>query len=51
MDDSYIVSVGSIGYGRDRVGRIRYAIYDCEANTVELRAVDGPVLPLDYAFG
>lgn len=49
-EDSYIVSVGSIGYGRDKVGKIRYAIYDREARTVELRAIDGPVLPLDHAF-
>jgi predicted phosphodiesterase len=48
-EDRYIVSVGSIGYGRDMVGRIRYAIYDREAHAVELRAIDGPVLPLDYA--
>ena len=49
-DDCYIVSVGSVGYGRDTVGKIRYAIFDREASTVELRAVDGPVLPLDYAY-
>jgi predicted phosphodiesterase len=50
MDDSYIVSVGSIGYGRDKVGKIRYAIYDRDLDTVELRAIEGPVLPFDYAF-
>jgi predicted phosphodiesterase len=49
-DDSYIVSVGSIGYGRDRIGKIRYAIYDREADSIELRAIDGPLLPLDYAL-
>lgn len=49
-EDRYVVSVGSIGYGRDSVGKIRYAIYDSEANTVELRAVEGPVLPLDHAL-
>lgn len=49
-DDSYIVSIGAIGYGRDLVGRIRYAIYDREACTVEIRAIDGPLLPLDHAL-
>lgn len=50
-EDRYIVSVGAIGYGRDQVGKIRYAIYDRNANTIELRAVDGPLLPLDHAAG
>jgi predicted phosphodiesterase len=50
-DERYIVCPGSIGYGRDNVGRVRYAIYDNPANTVELRAIDGPLLPLDHAFG
>lgn len=49
-DDRYIVSVGSIGYGRDQVGKVRYAIYDSRADTVEFRAIDGPVLALDYAL-
>jgi predicted phosphodiesterase len=49
-DDSYVVSVGSVGYGRDKIGKIRYAIYDREARTVELRAIDGPLLPLDHVF-
>lgn len=49
-DERYIVSVGSIAYGRDKVGKIRYAIYDREAGTVELRAIEGPLLPLDYVF-
>lgn len=48
-DDRYVVSVGSVGYGRDRIGKIRYAIFDRSAGTVELRALDGPLLPLDYA--
>ena len=50
-EDRYIVSVGAIGYGRDLVGKLRYAIYDRNAATVELRAVDGPLLPLDQATG
>ncbi|MBI5275466.1 MAG: ADP-ribosylglycohydrolase family protein [Burkholderiales bacterium] len=49
-DERYIVSVGSIGYGRDRVGRLRYAIHDAAAGTVELRAIEGPLLPLDHAW-
>ena len=49
-DDRYIVSVGAIGYGRDEVGKVRYGIYDRGANTIELRAIEGPVLPLDYCF-
>jgi predicted phosphodiesterase len=50
-EDRYIVSVGAIGYGRDHVGKVRYAIYDRTADTIELRAVDGPVLALDWAAG
>jgi predicted phosphodiesterase len=49
-DDRYIVSVGSVAYGRDQVGRIRYAIHDSVARTIELRAIDGPLLPLDYTL-
>jgi len=49
-DDRYIVSVGSIGYGRDQVGRIRYAIHDRDNATVELRAIEGPLLPMDLAL-
>ena len=48
-EDRYIISVGAIGYGRDQVGKVRYAIYDRNADTIELRAVDGPLLPLDWA--
>ncbi len=50
-EDRYIVSVGAVGYGRDHVGKVRYAIYDRNADTIELRAVDGPVLALDWAAG
>ena len=48
--DRYIVSVGSCAYGRDMVGKLRYAVYDSAANTVELRAVDGPLLPMDLTL-
>ena len=50
-EDRYIVSVGAIGYGRDHVGKVRYAIYDRTADTIELRAVDAPVPELDSAAG
>ncbi|MGH8673907.1 MAG: metallophosphoesterase family protein [Burkholderiales bacterium] len=50
-DDRYIVSVGAVGYGRDDVGRVRYAVYDRDANTIEQRAIDGPLLDLDQALG
>lgn len=38
-EDSYIVSIGSIWHERDAERKIRYAIYDREAGTVELRAI------------
>jgi len=47
--DQYIVSVGSIGYGRDLVGKLRYAIHDSGSQTIELRAIEGPLLQLDYS--
>lgn len=50
-DERYIISIGAIGYGRDDVGRIRYTIYDAEAHTVELRAIDGPLLRYDHTLG
>ena len=43
-------AVGAVGYGRDRIGKIRYAIFDRSAGSVELRALGGPLLPLDYAL-
>jgi predicted phosphodiesterase len=49
-DERYIVSVGSVAYGRDYVSRIRYGIHDSVAGTVELRAIEGPLLPMDYAL-
>ncbi len=48
-NDRYVVSVGAIGYGRDQVGRIRYCIFDRAAASIEMRSIDGPLLPLDYA--
>jgi len=46
-DDRYIFTTGAVGYGRDGYGKIRYMIYDDAMNSVEMRAVDGPLLPLD----
>ena len=48
--DRYIVCVGSLGYGRDRVGRLRYGIHDRDAGCIELRSIDGPLLPFDHAL-
>ena len=48
--ERYIVCVGSVGYGRDDVGRLRYAIHDRGAGTVELRAIEGPLLPMDHSL-
>jgi len=48
-DDRYIISVGSVGYGRDSVAKIRYCIFDREADTLEMRAIEGPLLALDYS--
>ena len=49
-DERYIACVGSVGYGRDLVGKLRYAIHDRDASTLELRSVDGPLLPIDEAL-
>ena len=48
--DRYVVCVGSVGYGRDELGKPRYAIHDRAAGTIEFRAVDGPVLSMDYSL-
>lgn len=50
-EDRYIVSVGAVGYGRDEMGKVRYAVYDREADTVEVRAVEGLVPAVDQALG
>jgi hypothetical protein len=44
--DRYIVCVGAVGYSRDGIKKPRYAIYDEAAGTVEMRCVDGPLLPI-----
>jgi predicted phosphodiesterase len=45
--ERYIACVGSVGYGRDRVGKLRYAIHDRQAATLEFRAIEGPLLRFD----
>jgi len=49
-DDRYIISIGAVAYGRDYVGKVRYAIYDSQENSIEFRAIDGPLLPMDYTL-
>ena len=36
--------VGAVGYPRDGLRKIRYGIYDQRADTIEIRALDGPLL-------
>lgn len=43
--DRYVISVGSVGYGRDAMKKLRYVIYNTTENSVEFRAVDGELLP------
>lgn len=42
--DRYIICVGAVGHGRDGVAAARYAIYDHERGTVEIRRVIAAVL-------
>lgn len=42
--DRYVISVGSLGYGRDIVPKLRYVIYNKTENSVEFRAVEGEIL-------
>jgi len=42
--DRYVISVGAVGYPRDGVRKIRYGIYDTAAESLEIRALDGPLL-------
>jgi hypothetical protein len=49
-EERYIVCVGSVGYGRDDVGKLRYAIFDRDAWSIEFRALDGPLLPCDHTL-
>jgi predicted phosphodiesterase len=48
--ERYLVCVGSVGYGRDDVGKLRYAIHDRDRQTLELRAVEGPLLQMDHSL-
>lgn len=43
--DRYIVCVGAVGYSRDMTKRLRYTIYDSDRETLEMRSLDGPLLP------
>jgi predicted phosphodiesterase len=45
-DSRYIVCPGAIGYGRDGIRAVRYAILDDDANSLEIRSIRGHVL--DY---
>ena len=38
------VSPGPVGYRRDEVDKIRYAIFDRDDYSIEFRALDGPLL-------
>ncbi len=48
--ERYIVCVGAVAYGRDGLGKARYAIYDRTAQTLEMRAVEAPMLGKDYTI-
>lgn len=47
-EDRYVIAVGSVGYGRDRISKLRYAIYNPTENSIEFRAVEGELLPFGY---
>lgn len=49
-DERYIVCVGAVAYGRDGLGKARYAIYDQAEGTLEMRAVEAPMLGKDYTI-
>lgn len=43
-EDRYIVNPGAVGYSRDGYKRLRYAVYDGEADTLLFKAPPGPIL-------
>ncbi len=45
-DEQYIICPGPVGYCRDGEKKIRYAIYDHRQNTIEIKALNGPLLAL-----
>ncbi len=45
-DDRYVICVGAVGYGRDGIRKPRYGIWDVDAATIEIRAMDAPVLAI-----
>lgn len=48
--DRYIICPGAVGYSRDAIKKIRYAIFDDEAWSVEMRIIDGPLLDVGHRF-
>ncbi|CAN5489110.1 hypothetical protein BH09SUM1_BH09SUM1_19070 [soil metagenome] len=44
QDDRYIICPGSVGYPRDGMRQLRYAILDEEANAVTFMRLHGPLL-------
>ncbi|MEQ8822537.1 MAG: metallophosphoesterase family protein [Sumerlaeia bacterium] len=44
LDDRFIIIVGAVAYARDMVEKIKYAIHDDAESTVEMRALDGPMI-------
>ncbi|MEX2665692.1 metallophosphoesterase family protein [Candidatus Uabimicrobium amorphum] len=42
----YIICVGAIGYSRSALQKISYAIYDDTEYTIEMKAIEGPLLEL-----
>lgn len=46
----YIICPGAIGYSRDHIFKLRYAIYDDSANSIEFRAIEGELLPFGQLF-
>jgi len=42
--DRYIICAGAIGYSRDGVRMPQYCIYDRAKETIEFRAVEGPLI-------
>jgi predicted phosphodiesterase len=47
-EDRHIISVGAVGYSRDRLQKLRYAIYNKRERSVEFRAVDGELLSFGW---
>ena len=50
-EDRYLISVGSAGYTREKPLTLRYGILDLDEGTIELRSIEGPLLPLGILAG